>query len=224
MFEEQAKISTSDRVSPTPEDQQNLLRSVQLRKAAQLTPKAAKLYNVACKSRRLSRRLEKQNKNNKQRVQAVLELANSGRLFQSRINQETYRFLQSQITQQRKSARGRRFSEEDKLLSLSLLKQSSRGYKLLRTIFALPSRRTLMGILSSVPFNKTAINPLCNRQRQGLLDKACRTTHTPLWYKTKRFCHYLISLTCWKGWGIISWTTILSLYGKMELNKQSGNT
>ncbi|XP_076274722.1 uncharacterized protein LOC143205354 [Rhynchophorus ferrugineus] len=41
---------------------------------------------------------------------------------------------------------------DEKLMALSLLKCSGRGYKLLSKIFCLPSRRALMQTLNKVPF------------------------------------------------------------------------
>ena len=58
-----------------------------------------------------------------------------------------------QLKHQKISKRGRRFSFDEKVFALSLMKQSPKGYKLLKATFALPSRRTLMALLNKVPFH-----------------------------------------------------------------------
>ena len=57
-----------------------------------------------------------------------------------------------QILSQKKAPRGRRYSREDKIFAMSLLKHSGKSYKFLKTIFALLSRKTLMSMLSKIPF------------------------------------------------------------------------
>jgi hypothetical protein len=89
-------------------------------------------------------------------------------LFHNKINNATFRFLQSQLTQQGKRERGRRFSTEDKLLALSLL--SPKAYRLLRKFFALPSRQTLIALLKKVPF-ESGISKLIFRCMQESLKK-----------------------------------------------------
>lgn len=68
------------------------------------------------------------------------------------VNKVTYNFLKSQLDQQSVTPKGRRFALEDKLLALTLMKQSPKGYRLLQKIFALPSTRTLSNMLRKIPF------------------------------------------------------------------------
>ncbi|KAI4455565.1 thap domain-containing protein 9 [Holotrichia oblita] len=75
----------------------------------------------------------------------------------SKLNEESMRFFLSQLQLQCKKGKGRRFSTEDKIFALSLLKQSPRGYKLLQKVFALPTRRVLLKLLQMVIF-KCGIN------------------------------------------------------------------
>ena len=53
--------------------------------------------------------------------------------------------------------KGRRWSLEDKLLAISLLKRSPKCYTFLRSLLPLPSRRSLQTILNTVHF-RTGIN------------------------------------------------------------------
>jgi hypothetical protein len=99
----------------------------------------------------ISRKLDQETKSYKKKLEMLTKKAEDLELFQNKINNATFRFLQSQLTQQGKSERGRRFSTEDKLLALSLLKQSPTAYRLLRKNFTLPSRKTLIALLKKVP-------------------------------------------------------------------------
>ncbi|KPJ07793.1 Transposable element P transposase [Papilio machaon] len=57
-----------------------------------------------------------------------------------------------------KKPRGRKYTLKEKILSLTILKQSSKAYNLLKNIFILPSKRTLQKLLSCVVL-KPGINP-----------------------------------------------------------------
>lgn len=76
----------------------------------------------------------------------------------------------TQLSQQKHSPRGRRFSLEDKVMCLALLKESPKGYKLLRKIFAIPSRKTLTNLLGKIPFacgiNEGILNSLQTNVRK----------------------------------------------------------
>lgn len=63
-----------------------------------------------------------------------------------------------QIKQCTKSARGRRFSHEEKLIALSIIKQSPKCYKFLQRIFILPSKHTLNKMISGLKI-EAGINP-----------------------------------------------------------------
>ncbi|VEN57200.1 unnamed protein product, partial [Callosobruchus maculatus] len=69
------------------------------------------------------------------------------------LNDATSNFIMSQQRNQKLRPKGRRFTTEDKILALSILKQSGRCYRYLSQIFSLPSRRTLTTLLSKVRFN-----------------------------------------------------------------------
>lgn len=66
-------------------------------------------------------------------------------------------FIQLQIRETQNKAKGRRFTMEEKLLSLSLYKQSKKSYRLLSKLFTLPSRKTLSSLLSKIPI-KTGLD------------------------------------------------------------------
>lgn len=93
----------------------------------------------------------------KERLKLAEKHSFSREFLQTQVNDITYKFILSQISQQKVKSKGRRFSLDDKLLALSLWKQSPRGYRLLQKIFALPSRRTLSNVLRKIPLD-TGIN------------------------------------------------------------------
>ncbi|CAI6359551.1 unnamed protein product [Macrosiphum euphorbiae] len=60
-------------------------------------------------------------------------------------------FTKLQLRETNNKARGRRFTLEEKLLSLSLYKQSAKCYRLLSKLFTLPGRKSLTNLLSKIP-------------------------------------------------------------------------
>ncbi|CAH0546446.1 unnamed protein product, partial [Brassicogethes aeneus] len=164
LFESPKKGSSISIYSPrTPKQRRdlrrrfNLLHHANSTRAAQLTPKAKTFYGIARGMVRLARRLDVENSNIKKRLHEVQKFAESGDFMTTKVNQITLNFIHSQIAMQSKRSRGRRYSLEDKIFALSLLKQSPRGYRLLQKTFALPSRKVLMDLLNKVPF-RTGLN------------------------------------------------------------------
>lgn len=117
-----------------------------------LTPNSKILYKTAIKLKNIARRLYAENTSNKKRLKEAMNFANCEEMFSKKINKPTLNFLISQIKMQSKHPRGRRFSLDDKIFTLALMKQSPKGYRLLQKVFALPSRKTLMAVLNRVPF------------------------------------------------------------------------
>lgn len=75
------------------------------------------------------------------------------------INPLAKKIIYMQISQSDKKLRGRRFTEEEKMISLSILKQSPKTYNFLRKIFILPSRNTLNKMVSTLD-----VQPGINKQ------------------------------------------------------------
>lgn len=61
---------------------------------------------------------------------------------------------------QHKKPRGRRWSIEDKAVALSIYKRSPKAYRLLQCFMSLPSKSTLLLLLSSVPMNTGICNSI----------------------------------------------------------------
>ncbi|KAK9752395.1 Transposase protein [Popillia japonica] len=111
-----------------------LLKSLSIRKASELSPKARHLYRRALLFKRKSIAQRKKTQ-----------------CFHSELAKAVKYSQRRQIKCLPKKPKGRRFTIEDKITALALYKQSGAGYKFLRQIFALPSRITIMRLLNSVP-------------------------------------------------------------------------
>lgn len=156
----------------------NLLRSVGVSRKIYLTPKANMLYRVASNLKKVSRRLFIDKAKNKEKIKAALHFAESPDFLRAKVNEKTLNFLLCQMKMQKKCPRGRRFTFEDKIFALSLLKQSPRAYKVLRNTFALPSRKSLVNLLNQIPFevgiNLAVMNVLKESvDKMEFLDKHC---------------------------------------------------
>lgn len=60
-----------------------------------------------------------------------------------KVNQLTYRFIVSQVHTQKQKRKARRFATDEKVLALTILMASGKGYKLLSKTFTLPSKKAL---------------------------------------------------------------------------------
>jgi len=121
---------------------------------SQLTPKCKSLYRGSVL---LSRRLRwKQKKSSTFKSRLSAEKFSEGFLNSKAVNRMTSAaaiFTNLQLRATNKKLRGRRFSLEEKLLCLSLYKQSAKSYRTLAKLFTLPGRKTLTNLLSKIPVN-----------------------------------------------------------------------
>lgn len=62
-------------------------------------------------------------------------------------------FLMMQLKAVHKKKQAMRFTNDEKLLSLSLMKESPKGYRLLQKIFKLPAKRTLNRLAEKITFD-----------------------------------------------------------------------
>lgn len=121
-------------------------------KMKMLTPNCAKLYSHFTKARRqlsFTRRAKQAMKFSKE---------NEFEKMTRNMNPLAKKLMWMQIKQCTKSARGRRFSQEEKLIALSILKQSPKCYKFLHRIFILPSKHTLNKMITGLTIG-AGINP-----------------------------------------------------------------
>lgn len=117
----------------------NLLCAVNATCKTNLTPRAKKLYDVDMGLRKLGNKLQNENMHVKRKLEYMEKVQNTAEAFPEK-NFYTKNFIVSQLHQQKKRAKGRRYNFHDKILGLSLYKRGPKTYRLLRKIFALPSR------------------------------------------------------------------------------------
>ncbi|KAJ8979789.1 hypothetical protein NQ317_007699 [Molorchus minor] len=139
--------STGHNIQHTPKSRKDLrrrvgiLRSIGVTRVQQLTPKARKLHRIARGFKLTARTLDFECASVKKHLKEAQRLLDSPEFMQTK----------------RLSPKARRFTLDDKIMALALWKQSPKGYKLLRKIFAVPSRKTLMNLLRTIPF-ETGMN------------------------------------------------------------------
>ena len=89
--------------------------------------------------------------------------ATTEKYIKARMNAVTHNFILNQPKNQNKQPKGSRYTQKDKIFALTLLKQSPKAYRLLRKIFALPSRKTVMAV------NRIALTTGLNAQLMKVL-------------------------------------------------------
>ncbi|KAF7286869.1 hypothetical protein GWI33_003440 [Rhynchophorus ferrugineus] len=67
------------------------------------------------------------------------------------VNKPTVDFFFSQLANQPKTPKSRRFTIQEKVFAIALLKSSGKTYKLLSKIFAFPSKSTCLALLRQIP-------------------------------------------------------------------------
>lgn len=109
-----------------------------------LSPHCAKLYKEYLKSRR------QLNFNIRAKKALSFSKQKSFMKITEKLNPLATKFLWMQINQCTKKSRGRRFTDEEKLIAMAILKQSPKCYKFLHKIFILPSKYTINKMISKL--------------------------------------------------------------------------
>lgn len=161
-------------------ENRSLLRMVSTTRKNDLTPKAMKFYYEVLRLKRKSDKLSKNVTSYKTRIKLAKKYSedDSFRSLSTKVNKITYNFILSQLKTQNKKPNGRRYTQEDKILALSIFKQSPKAYNYLSTIFSLPSPKTLNLLLQDIPFypglNRHIIENLRNQsQKLSEIDRNC---------------------------------------------------
>ncbi|CAK1593889.1 unnamed protein product [Parnassius mnemosyne] len=119
-------------------------RSRLLPKISSLTPNCRRMYKEYRKSRRqLDFRKRTQRALKFSKDQSFLNMTKN-------MNPLAQKLFWMQIKQANKNIKGRRFSDEEKLIALSILKQSPKCYRFLQKMFILPSKTTLNKVVASL--------------------------------------------------------------------------
>lgn len=122
-----------------------LLTSIGVRKFSSLTPKCRKMYAITYKILRKYRRVDSKKKLFKSRLQAAEQFADTYIMdkISDKLTATASLFTNLQIRETNKKSHGRRFTLDEKVLSLSLYKRSPKCYRLLSQIFTLPCNEHL---------------------------------------------------------------------------------
>lgn len=123
----------------------------------------------------MAKKLNKcRNKNIKQgaKLKNLLKISNNPQYLKSLDNlSSTAKILtMMQFREAKKKGKGRRFSIKEKLLALSIMKQSPKGYRFLRKIFILPAAQTLLKLINQADM-KPGLNENIKKQIQKATEK-----------------------------------------------------
>jgi hypothetical protein len=146
---EEATFSGNSEVFVT-RKKRGILQSINVTRVTHLTPKCKKMYRKIAEWGRKTARMHHKIKSLQVRLSSAEKVANCPRFskLMEYVNDTTYTFIMSQIKNQNLQPRARRFTIDEKILS----RASGKGYRLLSTIFSLPSRRTLTNLLKKIQF------------------------------------------------------------------------
>lgn len=157
-----------------------MFANLKIKQQKKLTPNAKTLYVNRIKMQNKLNRLSSKMNTWKSGVRLASKFAeeNNFNKLAEKVNSITYNFICSQTKNQKVKPKGRRFTLDDKILALSVYKQSPKGYRYLSTIFSLPSLKTIMNLLKHVPFTPGINNHIiehikCQAQHLLNLDKKC---------------------------------------------------
>lgn len=130
-----------------------LLNEAGFSRPGQLSRGARYFYQVAAKLIDRINKMEVKDAKTQTILEKLCAEIDSGEVYKDKLNRDSFYFINSQMSLQHKTPRSRRYTLENKIFSLSLLKASQKGYRHLQKTFSLPSRRTLVEMLSKIPFN-----------------------------------------------------------------------
>ena len=135
------------------------MSKVGVTRQADLTPKCRKFYQQVLDTTKKISAVRRSAKSFQKRLHEAAKLANNATFtgLLEHVNDITYEFILQQIRNQNIKAKARKYSLNDKILALSLMKTCGKGYRILSKIFSLPSRRTLTNLLNSLPL-KAGLN------------------------------------------------------------------
>ncbi|GLV46227.1 hypothetical protein CBL_20679, partial [Carabus blaptoides fortunei] len=129
----------------------DILRSASVTRHTSLTPKAKVLYKTALHWKKVAFQRKRRHQSFKARLAHAEKFAESHDVDKMSVMTSTAQlFFKLQFRETSKAKKLRRFTIDEKTMSLSLLKQSAKTYDLLQKMFTLPSRRTLNKFLSKI--------------------------------------------------------------------------
>ncbi|XP_017770879.1 PREDICTED: uncharacterized protein LOC108558475 [Nicrophorus vespilloides] len=162
-------------------DTKRLLRMCNVSRKNQLSPTALKLYEATNVLKKKLSRFMIDREKNKQKVKEATEYRN---YFENcHGNSAIANFLMSQLRHHRASPGARRFSFDDKIYALSLLKLNHQGYNLLQNTFALPSRNTAKSLLNNISVHCGINQRVMNALKQAVDGMSAKDRNCVLMFK-----------------------------------------
>ncbi|KAJ8965084.1 hypothetical protein NQ317_016114 [Molorchus minor] len=152
-FQEIPNISISELKSVG--RKRSLFRGIDNLSRTTATPRKVKLMDMVCRKEDQIRKLKVICKERANDIKALSNIDDSTvvrNLFEG-MSTTTSDFLISQLRCAKRDPKGRRWTIEEKVVALALLKRSPKCYKLLSKIVAMPSKRTLTSLLEKVTFS-----------------------------------------------------------------------
>lgn len=151
----------------------SILKSIGVRRVKHLSPESKVLYRKLHYYKRLVYNHQRKTLKTRQK-QTRKEVLRKTLSSMDRIRA---RFFKSQVENQSRRPHGHRFTLDDKILAVALQKHCGSGYKLMSSIFDLPSTRTLHRLLNKINL-KPGLNSTCfelfrTSNLSNLLDKYC---------------------------------------------------
>ncbi|CAG9782443.1 unnamed protein product [Diatraea saccharalis] len=130
----------------------------------------------------------------------------------SKLNPVAKKILWMQINQSTKKTKGRRFTDEEKMIALAIMKQSPKSYRFLRRIFILPSVRIINKMITTLKMD-SGINPRIFQTIKSEIAK---------WPETKKYCSVLFDEVALEP-GLAYDKHSDSICGFVELNEKANN-
>lgn len=127
------------------------MATVNVGRSSDLSPKAKILYRKVHSLKTQLRIVKKRSSNFKERLKLAKKHGRESLISSSLLREETVSFCMEQLLRKKGKPRGRRFTFDEKVMSLALYKTSGPGYRFLSKWFHLPSKRTLSRLLQKIP-------------------------------------------------------------------------
>lgn len=105
-----------------------------------------------------------------------------------------------------KKTKGRRFTDEEKMIALAIMKQSPRSYKFLRRIFILPSGRTINKLISNLKVDS------------GINSQIFRAIKTEVYLNIQNF------IIIFKHFGNLFVNNVVILIFRLKIGQKQKNT
>lgn len=127
------------------------LKEINFTRQKHMTPRKQLLYKAVVDLKKTLSIVNKRHLTTKQRLQKSEKFIKEHGLLFDNLNESTKKFVQSQMKTQSVLPRGRRFSLDDKIFALAIYKESAKAYRMMSSVFALPSRKSIMDLLRKIP-------------------------------------------------------------------------